>query len=201
MKNWIFGIFAAFILTGCSTMQVSSDYDPGFSFGTLHTFAVLEPKEDPDHTLTYAHINRAVSQNLSAKGYTASEKENANFYVLYHIDVRNVTEVQTDYNYAGLTPYPYNYYRPDVTPPPPYPYIDPYDYRRSVITTTHTYEYQEGKLILDIFDPASNKVIWRGIAKDEIHSFKTAQKKIAYINKVINELMSTFPNRQTIEKQ
>lgn len=199
MKNWIFGLVAAFILSGCSALQMSSDYDAGFAFDSLHDFTLVEQTQKPEHSLTYTHISRAVTKNLTDKGYTETTKENADFYILLHIDIKNITEVQTDYDYAGLTPYPYNYYRSDMPAPYPY-YIDPYDLHRSVTTTTSTYEYQEGKLIVDVFDPKSNKVIWRGIVKDEIRSFKTAQEKIAYINKTIKQLLASFPGRGTTEK-
>ena len=194
MRHSLLALAALLLLAGCSSLQIRSDYDPKYDFSKLHTYTVVEQPSDATDSLTLTHIDRAVESEMKHRGYRKVPKSEANFYMLYHIDVRNVSEVQTDYEYAGLRPYPYNYYRDDLALPyPPPPYIDPYDLDRRVVATTRTYEYKQGKLIIDAYDPKTNKVIWRGIAEDEVTGFDSAQQKIDYINAVIRKLFETFP--------
>ncbi len=196
MKRFIAAIAAIVLFTGCSTLQIRTDHDPEFSFNALKNYTLIAPKPEKVDSLTYTHISRAINNTLERKGYRSSDKADADFYLLIHLDVKNVKEVQTYYEYAGLRPYPYNYYRPDLKVPyPPRPYIDPYYFDHSVTTSTHTFEYQQGKLVVDVFEPKSNKVIWRGIAEDEIRHFDSTAEKVAYINGVIEKLFESFPQR------
>ena len=194
MRRYLLALPVLILLAGCASLQIRSDYDPQYDFSKLHRYTVLEQPSDAADSLTLTHIDRAVDAVMAAKGYRKTPKGEADFYLLYHIDVRNVSEVQTDYEYAGLRPYPYNYYRSDLSLPyPPPPYIDPYSLDRRVVKTTRTYEYKQGKLIIDAYDPKTNKVVWRGIAEDEITGFDSAQEKIDYINRAIRELFDSFP--------
>ncbi len=200
MYQWITGaLFALLVFTGCSTMKITTDHDPEFAFESLNNYTLLVQQEKSIDSLTQGHITRAIQQNLDTKGYLETSKEEANFYILFQVDVQDKTEVQTTYEAWGIQPYPY--YHPSgklIRPPltPSHHYIDPFNVSM-MVGTTQTYEYQEGKLIVDAYDPKSKKVVWRGIAKDELRDFKSAQEKIDYINKVITHLFETFPAHTT----
>ena len=200
MLKWITGaIIALLFFSGCSTMKITTDHDPEFAFGSVQDYTLLVQQESSIDSLTQGHITRAIQHTLDTKGYLKTSKEEADFYILFQVDVQDKQEVQTTYEAWGIQPYPY--YHPSgklIRPPmtPTHHYIDPYNVNM-MVGTTQTYEYQEGKLIVDAYDPKSKKVIWRGIAKDELRNFKTAQEKIEYINKVITKLFETFPARTT----
>jgi hypothetical protein len=62
-----------------------------------------------------------------------------------------------------------------------------------VRVTTTTNEYEEGRLILEVFNVKENRVVWQGIARDELSKEYTQQEKSDYINRVISELFKDFP--------
>ena len=200
MRQWLLAVLMAFSLTGCSTVTLMTDIDqdPDFTFANVEDYVFLDQKQN---SLTDTHITKAIKQNLAAKGYRETMRGDADTYILFHLDVQSTTKVQTDYEYVGIRPYPYNHYKPHSKTDLPRPHIDPYYYDRSLRSTTQTYEYKEGKLIVDFYDPKTNRVVWRGIAKDELQDHNTPQKKIKYINTVIDELLKTFPARPGFEQK
>jgi hypothetical protein len=94
--------------------------------------------------------------------------------VLFHTGVTSKTRIDTDYQYVNMYPYYYGY-------------------NYAVIPQTRVSTYEEAKLIVDAVVPGENKIIWRGTAVDYLKEMKTPQKKTAYINKVLKELMKSFP--------
>lgn len=175
MKWFILFLFIL-LFNGCSTIKVETDYNPDFAFSTLSTFTIVHKDHTGDDTLANDRIINAIQNNLTAKGYKATDKTAANCYVLFHTDVRSKTKIDTDYQHVGIYPYGYGY--------------------RSMITSsTRVYTYDEGKLMVDIVDPDQNKIIWRGIATDRIKSHDTPEKRTVYIDEVITSLLASFPNR------
>ena len=50
--------------------------------------------------------------------------------------------------------------------------------------------YKEGTLILDIVDPETMQLIWRGWAVDALNDLENASM---YINKAVREILARFP--------
>lgn len=174
--QWSILFLSIILFSACSTIKVETDYNPHFAFNTLSAFTIVHKDHTGDDTLANDRIIHAIKNNLIAKGYKATDKSAADYYVLFHTDVRSKTKIDTDYQYVGIYPYGYRY--------------------RSMLTpTTRVYTYDEGKLIVDIVDPDQNKIIWRGIATDRIKSHDTPEKRTAYIDEVITSLLASFSNR------
>lgn len=57
------------------------------------------------------------------------------------------------------------------------------------------YEYEEGTLILDVVDPKSKELMWRGSAQDEVNFKSTPEKAQAQINEAVNGMLEHFPPR------
>ena len=55
------------------------------------------------------------------------------------------------------------------------------------------HEVEEGTLILDIVDPASRNLIWRGIASAAVDRSKTPGERRARFKKAVSQLMAQFP--------
>jgi hypothetical protein len=71
----------------------------------------------------------------------------------------------------------------------------PYRYRGMMVPTTRTYNYDEGKLIVDMLDPKNNNIIYRISVKDELKSFDTPKERTAYINDVVAQMLKDFPKK------
>ncbi len=169
----IFLMLIATLFSACSSLRVSSDYDTKFDMKTLKQFHIIH--SNAKDTLTINRIDDAITKELNAKGYKAVAKNEADFLVYYHIDVKNKTQVLTDYQTIGMYPYRYG---------------------GMMVPTTRTYNYDEGKLIVDMVDPKDNNIIYRLSVKDELKTFDTPQKRTKYINKVIKALLKDFPQKK-----
>jgi len=165
-------ILSFFLFIGCSSIQVQTDYDPQVDLKPLNTFVVLERTQKGRNTLTEDRITRALEEVFTVKHYVNVKQKKADFFVIYHIDVQNKTRIDTDYQSMGLYPYGYG---------------------GAMIATSRTVDYKEGRLIIDIMNPKTKKIIWRGMAVDQIKSFKTPQERNDYIKKVVEKILKTFP--------
>ena len=162
-------------LTGCSTIQVSSDYDPKFNFSRLQTFSVLYNQSSAGDALNQERIAKALITELETKGYTETEKKFADFFIVFHTQVKQKTQVVTDYKSVGL--YPYRYWNDRVVP------------------VQRSYSYKKGKILVDAVTP--DKVLfWRGIATDRLKTLETPEERTAYIDKVIKDVLKSFPAKK-----
>lgn len=174
-KSFIMFITSLVFLTGCSTIQVDTDYDVKYSFDALKTFTISNDDTKQIDSLTADRIQSALISSLQSKGYKISTDNNdakVSFYLTKSTFTRTDSNVQIG---AGFGPY-----------------------RRlgmgmSVPLDSTTRTYDEGKLTIDIIDTKTNKLIWRGVGQDTLKSFSTPEKKTEYINQVINDILKKFP--------
>lgn len=182
---------------GCSSMSVSTDYDPSANFANLKTYRWLPADEqrltgDPriaGDTLLEARIHSAVDRELAQEGYElvpddAPPDAPVDFLVGYHmtldrqIDTRTINEV---YHYSpgwsGWSPRGRHYYRGGYYYAPR-TYVDVYD---------------QGTLLIDLIDPQTRKLIWRGSAVDRMNFQESPQDKTQQINEAVRRMFQNFP--------
>ena len=188
------GVLALWLLilaSGCSTLEVSYDYDPKADFKGLSSYAWLDEPQKPTgdpridgNTILRDRIHEAVNTELRARGYREVSSD-ADFLVAYHVSLDRRQSVQTLNNYYGYGPgWGYGYgasYRPGYWAGAP---------------ETYVYEYEEGTLILDIVNPEDRQLMWRGSATDEVSFKSTPEKDQAQLNKAVQELLEHFPPKK-----
>lgn len=195
MKSWFIALATAIFISGCSTLEVQVDYDDKHDFSALSSFAVVYKNQNDGRDFSRDRISRQVTAYMKNKGYENVEKSAADFYVIMHLDIQQKSQVETNYETIGIRPVPYMYLgaiRPIGTYPGTYAsgamVMEP-----DVRVTTRTNEYEEGRLILEVFNVKENRVVWQGIARDELSKDYTQQEKSDYLNRVISELFKDFP--------
>ena len=177
-------ISSIFIFNACSTIDVTNDFDPAFSFDNVENYTVLHKSRENSNTLTDERIKTAIDTQLKLKGYTKSKRENADIYVVFHTGVQNKTKIVQDYQYVGVTPYRYG---------------RGYGYGGMMsVPVTLTYDYDEGKLIIDILDAKESKIVWRGDATDRLKKHKTPEERMEYINEVMESIFKTLPQKNAM---
>jgi hypothetical protein len=182
MKYTALFFFLLLFVTGCSTMKVQTDYDPAFDFKTLHTFAVVYPENREIKTLTQARIDKAIRAQMVTKGYVPTDRNSADFIIVFHTHVTTKQQVVTDYQMVGLYPYYYGY---------------GYGYGASVaVPVEQHYTYKEGKIIIDALNPHGNKIFWRGVVTDELQSFHSPEERTKYIDRIVADTLKSFPVRR-----
>ena len=154
---------------GCSSVSVSTDYDPQTDFSRLKTYDWM-PGRPPlgSDTLTSSRIQRAVDDGLRARGYVKASRPD--FHVAYQVSVGQRVESIPSSDYA-------------------------YGWRRSYSMSggTEVRTYDEGTLILDVVDPASKTLLWRGTARSVVEPGLMPEEREAKIREAVEKLLEEFP--------
>lgn len=182
LLQWILLLACSIVALGaCSTMTIESDHDASANFSDLKTYAWI-PRERRDPILTRindefveSRVQQAVNSQLTTKGYQMQTSGTPDFLVSYYASVSTELRVTTDYE--G--------YRP-----PSGSLSGSASYGR---TRTRAYDFDQGLLVLDIVDADTNKLMWRGRAKDAVDLSWSEQKKTAKISEAVQKMLSQFP--------
>ena len=168
---------AVLLSAGCSSVSTSFDYDSHEDFSKLKTFAWV-PRENAtsgnvqqlqlDNNLFEERLERAVNNNLQAKGYVLNS-EDPDFVITYHTGVQDKVDI-TNWGYT---------YGP---------------YRGSWGESIDVNQYTEGTLVLDFIDFDTKNIIWRGTAQKALSGGTTdPQKAQKRIQNVVDQLLAKFP--------
>jgi hypothetical protein len=177
MIEKIFLTLALVLLSACSQLDVKFDYDPEYVFEGKNKYVVVHDNGERGDTLTQDRVSNAIKNALNAKSYKEVSKQNADLVFVFHINVQDKSDIYTDYQMMGYGGYGFAR-----------------GFGGSMVATTSTYSYTEGTLVVDALNPKTQKIVWRGIAKDELStSNSTPQEKTEYINDVVFKLMQNFP--------
>lgn len=163
---------ALLLLTSCAPrISVFSDSDPDYKGRKFSSFSWagnsnVEANRNPLHynELNDKRIRSAVTKEMEKRGFR--EANGAELVVHYHIVVEDKSIVTTE-------PLGYQY--------------GPYWTRMR----TNTYSYQEGTLIIDLMDPKTNNLVWRGWATAALDTI-TPEKSDEMIRRAVEKIFSKF---------
>jgi hypothetical protein len=164
------------VLHGCSQFKIRTDYDRAADFQALRTYAWRPepplPSGDPrfDNSLIDSRVRAAVERVLAAKGYAKASGE-PDFLVGYHAVVRSKTDVAAidrHYGYRGVG-------------------------FGGTYLDVRTYE--EGTLLIDVIDPPTMKLLWRGSATGVVLEKASPEKREQRINDAVADIFEEFPPR------
>ncbi|HHE07880.1 MAG TPA: DUF4136 domain-containing protein [Chlorobaculum parvum] len=183
---WIFSIFSLLMLAGCSSYTVVSDYDRSMPFYDYKTYRWTEqarPGAEDDilanNPLIYKRIKKEVDRELAAKGFILKERGPVDFTINAHANVRERVFIDPPLTGFG---YYHGWHRRGYMPfwydPCPYPAVR---------------YYEEGTLIIDIFDNRSNDIAWRGVARGILKNYRSTESLRRDINKVVEKIIAQFP--------
>jgi len=174
MKKIIAAVFTGLLFSACSSLSVNVDYDPDFDFSLQNSFAIVHYNKEGEDTLFNDRLIEALETELLAKRYIKKDKDTTDLIFVFHVNVENKTDIDTDYIRLGYSRYGYSGH---------------------MMATTRTYKYKKGTLIIDALNPKDNKIVFRSIATDILKTHNTPEERTEYLNKVINEAMKDFPLR------
>ena len=178
------------IISSCATVNVDVDYDDTAEFTKLSKYAWLEDKPPvtgntlvDSNTLLHDRMRNGINQWFETHGYLKSKAAEADFLVIYRVIVENKTWVTVlnsyyDYPFSWRYGYNRNYYS---------------SFAWRYYPERRTYEYQRGTLVIDIIDPKSKKLMWRGMAYEDIKPNTSQEKKQQYVARAIKSILARFP--------
>lgn len=139
-------------LVGCRTFGVQTDWDPTVDFDALRRFHFVEPpeREDPnpfaDNTLLRKRLRHAIESVLAERGFAAiATRDAADFLVTYDVLLEDRLRVDGISSSTGVG----RVHRRG------------YGFHTGVSSAT-VRPYQESTLILDVMDPTTGDLVWRG---------------------------------------
>jgi hypothetical protein len=184
LKKAILAALAApiIILCGCSTVSVTTDYDPTASFGDYRTYALESAADAPLLSPSAdAALRSALHENLAARGIRevrGSNKPDLTLVPHAQLQQRRTREQYHHWGYGvGGWPFGAGYYGMWIGEPYP---------------TTTIKSYTEGTLILDFLETSHRTLVFRGTVKATVGSAKgTAENFGEAVEKIVAKIPMT----------
>jgi hypothetical protein len=191
-------------IVGCSRsgIQVRTTAEPGANLSGLHTFYVLAPPtrsanasplSTNDAMLDNSISNRALRSDLTqafqSRGYTTAPRQSADFEVAYYAGTKEKFDTTYwgptfdrgwRYSYRGRRGWAWPYYGAGY-------YGGPYYYGGGANVTSYT----QGQVIVDVTDPRTNELLWRGQGTEPVSSDPV--KYTSEMQNVVNAIVAKFP--------
>ena len=145
------------LAAGCAGQQVTTDYSPATSFSQFRTFALVSPPDTAAaQQLLDQRVRNAVQAQLTTKGLTPADRQNADLYVGYGMVDKTHRQLYT-YNdgWGWGGGWGWRYYRWGVA--------WPMTVQRRVET------YTDGTVVVNLVDAKTKKVVWEGEVPDVVN--------------------------------
>jgi Domain of unknown function (DUF4136) len=162
------GILGAALTLACSTMTTSVDYDHTVNWSKYSTFQLMEGTKAPT-TFTQKRIDDGITQALSAKGWTPTTN-NPSILVYSHV----VLSQEKQFNTMSMGGWGYR----------------GWGGMGGGMATTTVQNIPIGTLIVDLVDPNTKEMVWRGMAQDQV---KPNGESADTINEAMQKLFQNFP--------
>lgn len=181
-------VLVVLVLSSCSGIKVTSDYDSRVDFTQYKTFEYYGWAEESDkilNDLDKRRIEEAFGAEFKARGLTPVKTDGDLIVTLFIVvEQKQQTTANTTSmgGYGGYGGYYGGYYG----------YGPGYGWGTGHSTTTiNTYDYEVGTLVCDVFDKASEKLIWEGIGNGTVDEKKENREK--NIEKAVSAIMAAYP--------
>jgi hypothetical protein len=181
MRNLLLLFFLGVILAGCSSVQVSYDYDQQADFSSIRSYAWRGVDVPGDvlsqNPLAGKRIRQSIDRHLADRGYQLVD-DKPDVLVAIHAVTKEKMRVT---NWGG-------YYRD--------PWYDPWWGPGPYGGRMDVQYYTEGTLVIDIVDAASNELIWRGLGMSLVRKYKNQEQMQEAIDRCVTEILDRFPPEQ-----
>jgi hypothetical protein len=160
-----------FVLLGCSfvaAQDVNYNYDQSVDFSKYRTYkwAAIEGKMYPNE-LADKNIRNAADAELAKKGFTKTET-NPDLLIAYEVALDKETQIDTwgsgSWGWYG-----------------------------GGMTSTTTSTIQVGTLVLDMYEPAGQKLVWRGTATKTLNPKNSPEKRQKNLQKAMQKMLKNYP--------
>lgn len=175
MKKY-FILLAVVVVSACSSLKVTYDYDKQTDFAKYKTYAFSEDSQKlPVGDLNRNRIMSAVDAEMAAKGFSKSDSPDV--LIDMHVRAEQKTEAVANTTGPGYYGGPWRY-----------------GYGGGFSTTTINYnDYIEGTLFINMVDAAKQQIVWQGRATKTLDENATAEKRDKNIKYAVQQIFSKYP--------
>jgi hypothetical protein len=174
MKATAVVVVAGVLMVACSqALQVSYDYDSSVNLKQFKTFKVEAEHNMETDPLLGSELNRrrlgdAVVEVMQSKGYKL-DQQNPEIIVRFMTDVKDRQQVRSNNMYS--------------------PYMWWYGGGNNI----STYNYQESRFILNIYQKNSDRMIWQGWASGKVKAPTKKDDRESMVKNTMSDILRTFP--------
>lgn len=162
-------LLLALFCSGIAQAQdVKYNYVPGTDFSKYKTYKWVDipGAKKPDQMLD-GQIMAAVDAELSKKGLTKTDADTADLYVAYQVAINQ----QTQWNAMG----------------------GGVGWRFGGMASATSSNINIGTLVVDFYDVAEKKQVWRGDATKTLNPSKDPKKNLSNLQKAVAKLLKNYP--------
>jgi len=178
-RCWI--VLMLVFLQACSGIQVSQDFEQGFDFSGLKTFA-WDANEDNQwglagsNELVDRRIRSAIETTLTSRQFSPVDAGKADFMVLYNVEVDQ--RISSSNVSGGVSMGRSTRGRHGSI---------------GISTGSQIRTYEQGTLLIDVIDVASDKLVWRGTSSQALQDLSDPQRLTDHINATVAAILEQFP--------
>ena len=148
--------------------NVTYNFMPGTNFSQFHTFKWVNiPGGVHSNQIINQEIQNAVVGQLTGKGLTQTDADNADLYVGYQI----AEDQEKQWNAFGMGG----------------------GFRFGGMGSATSSTITNGTLVVDIYDAANKQLVWTGRATKTLSPGKNQQKDLNNLDKAIAKLLKNYP--------
>ena len=181
-------ICSIFLLSACSDnkLSVRTEYKH-VAFDSFKTYRWYEKsgfdKKGMATEITYDYIKQAIDKELKAKQLSQVTEGAVDFYVNMTVTAEMRVDIKNTQVYSGVGG-GYNFNRDTG-----------FQSTLSTEQQTDYIYYRDGTLLVDIIDPSSDKLIWRGVANKRLPKDKqlSQKKREKLIDQAVSAVLADFP--------
>jgi hypothetical protein len=188
LKTFFIGLTALFLFS-CAAVPVDIDYDETVVFTKLHHFAWAgdaPPKSNNEKidsdTLLHDRLHGEIEAWLARHGYAKTAPGRADFLATYRVLLETRSGTVTSGGYYG---YPLGWgggY-----------YGRPYGGMNYAYPSQYSYDYRQATLIIDMLDPKTRKLMWRGAVNYDAQETLSPEQKREKIAWAVRYILQNFP--------
>jgi hypothetical protein len=189
--NWRQAVVAVLLPASAAcapSPKIGYDFDRSANFRAYHTYDWLPGEQEKtgdrraDSSTVDMRIRIAVGSQLLMKGYRRLSEEKPDFYVAYHVGLKDLSPtVSTPYYSDGMAGRPFSHS------------ADTRSMSGERTPINEPQSYLTGSLLIDIIDAGSNKLVWRGTAAGEVDPGLTSEERDRRTRTIVRNILSHFP--------
>ncbi|MEX2473594.1 DUF4136 domain-containing protein [Marinobacter sp.] len=164
---------AMLLLAGCAS-NVVTDYDSGTVFGNYSTWAFANNQGGGEsfQSLDGSRIRSAVERELNRKAMDKVKADEADLLVTWEVVEKERLE-RSGFGF-GLG-------------------LGRGNFGWGLSTAPPVREVQEGKLVVELVDSGSERVVWRAVSKRYLNEDQSPEYRRKLIDEVVGEMFTKYP--------
>lgn len=160
------------LLSGCASI-VSTDYDAGATFSQYQTWAFAPDKGQGNYlSLDGARVETALERELQGESLKKADPATADLLVTYRVEEAEKLES------SGFT-YGLGFGRSN--------------WGWGVATAPDVRQVKQGKLVVELVDRSTQKVVWRGVSRRYLDERQSPEDRVELIDEVVTAMFERYP--------